>query len=190
MMDSTLNRGYPYPECDPPLIKDASDIAHLRDLAVAVDTDVQAVYDRTADVIARPDAARMAMFATLASTENTVFPFFNSRNWDSTGTSMTPTAEGILRLVEPGWYQVGTWTQLVSATFLGARVRFLQNGVPATSWCPQAEITQTNMQMPALTATVYVPIGGDALSLELRIGATTPSFTYASRIWAVQTVRG
>lgn len=189
-MDSTLNRGYPYPECDPPLIKDASDIAHLRDLAVAVDTDVQAVYDRTADVIARPDAARMAMTATIASTENTVFPFFNARTFDSTGTSLTPTAEGLIRLVEPGWYQIGGWVQLVSAPFLGARIRFVQNGVAATSWCPQAEITQTNMQMPALTATVYVPVGGDTLGMELRIGAALPNYTYAARIWAVQMVRG
>jgi hypothetical protein len=30
------DRGYPYPECDPPLTKDASDISQMRDLAQAV----------------------------------------------------------------------------------------------------------------------------------------------------------
>jgi hypothetical protein len=41
---STANRGYPYPECNPPLVKDAADLpAQLKALATAVDADLSAV---------------------------------------------------------------------------------------------------------------------------------------------------
>ena len=188
-MDTTDNRGYPYPQCAPPLTKDASDIAQVRDLAMAIDADVQAVYNRAGDTIVRPDAFRLSMTATLADTANVLFPFFNSRTIDTTGTSLTPLAEGVARLVEPGWYQVGGFVQLTSATFLGARIRFLVNGAPATSFSTQAEIGQANLQMPLLEATIYSPLGGEDLSMEVRIGAGAPSYTYVARMWGQQTVR-
>ena len=190
-MDSTDNRGYPFPECDAPLTKDASDIANLRDLAMAVDEDVQNAFFLASDTVVRPDAARMSMAATVVSTENATFPFYNVMTFDTTGTSMTPTAEGFIRLVEPGWYQVGMWANLdQGATFLGARARFLQNGVPATSFSTQAELASANLQLVSHTATIYVPVGGDSLGVEIRVGVLLPNFTYASRIWAVQVARG
>ena len=39
-MDQTDCLGLPFPECDPPLTKDASDIAQFRDLAEATDAAV------------------------------------------------------------------------------------------------------------------------------------------------------
>lgn len=190
-MDKTINRGYPYPECDPPLTKDASDIAHLRDLAMAVDADVQAVYSRAEDVSIRPDAARMSMVNTLAGTANTVIPFFDSRTFDTTtGNAMTDTANGVMRLVEPGWYHVGFWAMFTAVPFLGLRGRFLRSGVPASAWTSQAEISQANGQMAHGSDEVVSALGGDTLSVELRIGATTPSYTYVCRLWALQVAKG
>lgn len=188
-MDATPNRGYPYPQCEPPLVKDASDIAQVRDLAVAIDADVQAIYDRASDVVVRPDAARVSMTATLADTANALFPFFNSRTFDTTGTAMTPIADGVMRLVEPGWYGVGCWVHLISATFLGARARFLVDGSPATSFSTQAEIAAANGQHVHLAAEIFSPLGGQDLSLEVRIGAGSPSYTYVARMWADQEIR-
>lgn len=187
-MDETLNRGYPYPQCDPPLTKDASDIAHVRDLAAAIDADVQTVYDNAADIVVRPDAARMGIAPSVADTfgPGDFSPTFNTRTFDTTGTSMTPTAEGVLRLVEPGWYTVGGYGEFTTATFLGLRMCFLQNGVQATSYTQQARVVAGNVQLAFNTGELFVPTGGDALTMRFRIGAASPSFTYIARIWAQQ----
>lgn len=190
-MDQTLNRGYPFPECAPPLTKDASDIAHLRDLAVAVNDDVDAIYGRAADVLVRPDAARMATSATIPDTANELIPFFDSRSFDTTAPAnyMTPLAEGQIRLVEPGWYTVGCFIVLTTATFLGARAAFLRNGVEGT-WSTQCDVGPSNQQVINHTVDVFVPVGNETLSVKIRIGAATPSYTYAARIWAQQVIRG
>lgn len=56
-MDQTTPFQLPYPQCDPPLVKDAADIAHLRDLAVAVDTVVEELAVQADDILVTPDAA-------------------------------------------------------------------------------------------------------------------------------------
>lgn len=190
-MDQTINRGYPFPECDPPLTKDASDIAHLRDLAVAVNDDVDAIYTRASDVLVRPDAARMATAATIPDTVNEFVPFLDARSFDTTGPAnyMTPLAEGQLRLVEPGWYTVGCFVTLTSATFLGGRAAFLRNGAEG-SWSMQAEIGLSNQQIINHTADVFVPVGNETLNIRVRIGAGSPSYTYVARVWAQQVIRG
>lgn len=191
-MDQTENRGYPYPVCAPPLVKDASDIGHLRDLALAVDTDVNDVFNRASDTVVRPDAARMTMSATLADTANTVFPFFNQTTVDSTATTPNPMANpanGYMILREPGWYNVGTFGMFTSAVFLGLRVRFLINGVAATSWSQQADIVASNNQIAHLTVELVSALGGDIIQVEYRIGAGSPSYTYSARLWAQQLMR-
>ena len=53
-MDET-SRGYPYPECDPPLTKDVSDLpAQLKALADAVDADMTAVALQADTELIRP----------------------------------------------------------------------------------------------------------------------------------------
>lgn len=68
-MDQTDPCRFPYPQCDPPLTEDASDIAQLRDLAVAVDTYVQGLYDRAGDLLNTPDAAVLVNGATQIANE-------------------------------------------------------------------------------------------------------------------------
>lgn len=188
-MQSTPERGYPYPECDPPLTKDVSDIVQLRDFALAVDTDVNNVFDRAADLVVRPDAARMTMSATLPDTANTLFPVFDARTFDTTGTLMTDVVAGIMRLPEQGWYSVGCMATLTTATYLGARARFLMNGIPVTSFSTQCEIVASNQQLVQQLGEIYAPTENATLTIEIRIGAGSPSYTYQARIWAEQTVR-
>lgn len=190
-MDSTP-RGYPYPECNPPWTQDASDIIHLRNLAVAVDTDVQAVYDRAADTVVRPAAARMSTASSVADTSNTAFPVFTLRTFDTTeGNAMTDTTEGVIRLLRPGWYQVGAYAVLTPspvATAMAPRIRFLQNGTLATSFGTYGERAQADQQIAQITADLYTATGGDTLTIEIRNGAATPDYTYTARIWASQGV--
>lgn len=54
MASETTPRGYPFPECQPPLTEDAADIAQLRDFAMAVDADVEALAQTAINNIARP----------------------------------------------------------------------------------------------------------------------------------------
>lgn len=192
-MDVTDNRGYPYPECDPPLVKDASDIANLRDLAVAVDADVQGVFDLGSDVIARPDACRMGMSAIVASTAASVVPVQNFLNFDTTANLPDPmgdTVNGWINIREVGWYEIGTFGIFTSATFLGLRSRFLFDGAPATTWSPQADIAASNNQISQLSVVNYVARPNTTLQAEFRIGAASPSYTYVARIWAQQVIKG
>lgn len=191
MMDQTENRGYPYPQCDPPLTKDASDIAHLRDLAVAVNDDVGAVYSRAADLLVRPDAARMAMSAAVADTAAEFVPFLDGRTFDTTGPAnlMTPLAEGQLRLVEPGWYTVGCFITVTAGTLQQARAAFLRNGNPGT-FSDRADLGPGGVQHINHTADVFVPVGNESLNVLVRIGAGSPSYTYVAKVWAQQVIRG
>lgn len=190
-MDQTENRGYPYPECDPPLTKDASDIADLRNLAVAVNDDMDEIFTRAADVLVRPDAARMSMTATLASTDTEFIPFLDSRTFDTTGPAnyMTPLAEGQLRLVEPGWYTVGCFVVLTSVSLIQARAAFLRNGNTGT-FSDRADLGPGGVQHINHTADVFVPVGNETLNILVRIGVGSPSYTYTARVWAQQVIRG
>lgn len=185
-MDQTP-RGYPYPECDPPLTKDASDIAHLFNLAQAVAEDVQAVYDRSDDVLIRPDGCRRSVTGTI--TEQQAFPLFTGTTYDTTGTAMSGGTHGGILLPEPGWYAVGAMVRATSTTYLGLRLAFLQNGVRATSFSPVANIVTTNVQNAALSAWVFTETPDALLGLHVRNGAALPNFPYAAALWAQQVVK-
>jgi hypothetical protein len=54
-MDQTDDRGYPFPQCDPPYVKDPADLpAQLKLLAEAVDDDVTALAAIAADALNPP----------------------------------------------------------------------------------------------------------------------------------------
>lgn len=54
-MDETDDRGYPYPQCDPPFVKDTADLPEqLKQLALAFDADVTALAVATGDALNPP----------------------------------------------------------------------------------------------------------------------------------------
>jgi hypothetical protein len=106
MTDRTENRGYPYPECSPPLVKDASDIADLRDLAEAVNSDAVQMNLNIQEFVEKPDAARIAFAGNVTVTGLPGFSFlmpYNVITYDNTGLS-TDLSEFALRANERGWY--------------------------------------------------------------------------------------
>lgn len=109
MTARTTNRGYTYPECNPPLVKDASDIADLRDLAEQVNTDADMIDARILDLWESPDSARISFSGNLVSTgagagQFSRFPY-DTVTYDNTSGS-TLIASNALRVLERGWYLV------------------------------------------------------------------------------------
>lgn len=187
-MDNTLNRGYPFPECEPPLVKDASDIIQLQQQALAIDADMAALEDRYLQVLIRPDACKMSSAATV-STEQTFFPFFNTAVFDNTGATMADTAAGLIQIRESGWYQVGEWGQLDSPDETNARVRFLRSGAAASNFSDSSFRSIGNASLTC-SEVVLLLTAGDTISVEVRHGAvagTNRTFTW--NIYAVQLLR-
>lgn len=118
-MKTTTNRGYPYPECSPPLVKDASDIEQMRDLALAIDTDAGSLDARLLDFLERPDAARMSFSGnTVVPSTTGDFLFnipYNTTVYDNT-TGITDTSTGALRLLESGLYLFTSYVRLTHAS--------------------------------------------------------------------------
>lgn len=66
-MKETANRGYPYPECDPPLVKDTADAPlQIKTLAEAIDDDVTALQALAATALNPPSASISANPSTFS----------------------------------------------------------------------------------------------------------------------------
>lgn len=65
-MKETPNRGYPYPECDPPYVKDTADLPYdLKILATAMDTDFTTINTAALGVLNPPATSLSANVSTL-----------------------------------------------------------------------------------------------------------------------------
>lgn len=187
-MPLTEDWALPYPECDPPLRKDAADIAQVRDLAVAMNDHVQDLYDTMSDILLRPAACRMQTNALQAGTGTTVRPFYDVQNFDNTpGVVMADTVNGLIRIPWPGWWLVGAWWQSNSAVYQGYRVRFLRNGAAATSPAGPSNIINANNAYMSQSQTLRYDAAG-TLSTEM-IATSSTTWSVTSRIWALQLAR-
>lgn len=189
-MGQTPNYALPYPECDPPLRKDAADVIQLEQLATAIDDAVTGLYDQANNVLFAPDSCRMSMTAGVATTGQNVTPFLNSASFDNTpGAVMADTANGLIQLVEPGRYWIGAYSLLTSATELSARMRFLLGGVPVSNFQSPSAIYSS----PSAYCYANAVLSVDAptqLQVAIRHSASAAlSWTYATRLWAVQMLR-
>ena len=190
-MGLTEDWALPYPECSPPLRKDAADIAQLRDLAVAMDTDVQGLYDELSERLLRPDACRMTVSATQTSAFNTPTfrPNYDSFTFDnSPGQLMSDTANGVLRILEPGYYLVGAWFLTSSAVNQSMRARFLRDGNPDTNPTGASNIITGTSAYLSMSQTIRYDVPMTALSTEM-ISSTAVAWSVTSRLWALQLVK-
>lgn len=186
-MDTTECFGFPYPQCDPPLTKDASDIEQLRDLALAIDTAVQDFNDDITTELVRPDAARLFNGTALTSTlaENTFF--LDTVTFDNTaGDSMSDTTNGVIRIQRAGWYLVWCWVESLVATDVQTRVRFIVNGTEATNFQGPSGLVTAGQQHLSVEEMLNLQ-AGDGVTVQTRNGAPGTSVTYTARV-AVQLV--
>lgn len=182
-MDVTECLELPYPQCDPPLTKDASDIAQFRDLAEATDAAVQAYDDRLTDTLTAPPAASMTGGVNIAG--QLVNQFYSVVEFDTGGLADT-TAQG-LRIQEDGWYLFGGSVRLTgfSPTVTNLRIEpilndneFTSRQGPAFSWASSEDICWSE--------TAFFRAGDLIYTRTLHTGNPATVATYSHRIWIVQ----
>jgi len=182
-VDTTECLGLPYPQCDPPLTKDASDISQLRDLAEATDAAVQAFDDQLTDTLTSPPAAAATGGSNTAGTEVNQFysslEFDNDNLWDSV-------YDGF-RIQEDGWYMVGGHVNITGfgAVSVNLRVDPLLNGDPWSS--RQGPGAYTAQAETVCWSDVGFFRAGDLLNTRTaHTGAAATVATYGARMWILQ----
>ena len=184
-MDTTECFQLPYPQCDPPLTKDASDIIQVQALAEAVDTVVQGLADDIVDRLVRPDACRMTNLVAFVSTiTDNVIPMDATSFDNQPGLAMTDVVNGGIRIVTDGWYQVGSWCRSTVATDVQTRTRYLVNGDPATNFQGPGGLAQAGFQDCNGEELLELKVD-DLITLATRNGSPGTSVSYTAHLWAV-----
>lgn len=183
-MDTTGCFQLPFPQCSPPLTKDASDIEHVRDLAEAVDDVVQAFADDIVGKLVRPDACRLLTNVAVVSTlADNVIPM-DAVSFDNKAGAMTDTVNGGIKIVTDGWYQVGAWCRSTVATDVQTRIRFNVNGEPATNFQGPGGLVQAGFQDCNGEEELELRVG-DVITVSTRNGSPGTSVSYTVHMWAV-----
>ncbi|MEU0317261.1 hypothetical protein [Nocardioides sp. NPDC006273] len=182
-MDTTP-LGFPYPECDPPRVKDLSDIGQLRALAEAVDGVVQQIATDLDDQLVRPLGARMRESVATAWPGGTANPNLNQVVFASTG--MGDTTSGGIRIVESGWYLVGMYSLVLapSGTEVAARPNILRNGANVINY------GDVGQQVTATAGDVYVSTtvqlaAGDLLKPRIATNGAA-AYNTTTHMWALE----
>jgi hypothetical protein len=186
------DRGYPYPECDPPLTKDASDISQMRDLAQAVNSDAAAQDARMVQLIEKPDAVRVAYAASLVVTKSSagdaifIIPY-SSTTYAQPAAFADLTAFG-LRVQERGYYWVTSTVRCTNAGLAGMQIRHLRNGLARTegrrfegpAWPVIA--SESSMQ----TADLMYANSGDLIRTQVKMSPADGTYAFEARLAAIQ----
>lgn len=181
-MDRTQYRNYPYPECDPPLVKDASDIAQLRDLALAIDVDAA---QRSADIETfweKPDAAGMTGSATnfpfpFSATQHTQFTVpYDTVAFDNSGTgALTDLSRNGFVTAERGWYVFTAMVRVLGnpGFFFELGIRFQRrNLATAEGRHYQGAGAYLGTEMAWTATEVFACEAGDLVTTQMTVGPT------------------
>jgi hypothetical protein len=108
-MDQTSPRLYPYPQCEPPITEDASDIVQVANLALTIDADVQTQFNAIDNNLLSPDGCHIAAGAqTIQQGDPATFTILRFDN--SPGSVMNET--GGIRTRIDGTYLFTSWLQV------------------------------------------------------------------------------
>lgn len=189
MANRTPNRGYLYPECDPPLVKDRSDIDFLRAFADDVNNDAITLDARIRDWIELPDAARIAYASTVtvSSTPGAMFIMpYTSISYDNTGIS-TDLANNALRPRERGWYLFASSVRCTNGGSLSMMVRHLRNGgVPTESFSFEGPSEPIGVEENMTVMSALFCDGDDLITTQVRTDGAGGTFTFDSRLSMIQ----
>lgn len=190
-MKETEQYGFPYPECDPPLVKDSSQIAQMKNLAVAIDTEVQRAINEANDELIQPPATRVTVAVLpVATTDSLAVPFMDTSvfavNW---GAPTALSTQGGMLVQKDGWYLAGCHA-LVSSAVAGVQpmVRLTVNGVAASSWStPAGNYGVLNGRLAALSAVPLLVQEQDVIRMEIKhLAAAGSAWDYRPHLWAVR----
>jgi hypothetical protein len=193
MTDRTDNRGYSYPECDPPLVKDRSDIIFLRDLAVQVNGDAGAVDDKIEEFLEEPDSARIAWSGNIIVSGTALGKIFqipyNSVTFDNQG-GRTDTAVNALRPQERGWYLFTSVVRCVDGNDIRMMIRHVRNGLTHQEGRrfegPAYPINGVESSMAVSDVLLCEP--GDIIQTQGKV-TTAGTFLFEGRLTMVQLVK-
>lgn len=189
MTGRTPNRGYSYPECDPPLVKDRSDIGFLRDLAQQVNTDAQALDDSIEALIERPAAARQAFAGNLVITKSSLgdavltIPY-NSTTYANPASFSDLTAFG-LRIPERGYYLFTSAVRTTNAGVNDLQVRHLRNGLARTEgrrFEGPSFPTDTTLETSMETSDVFLCNAGDLVRTQIKLSPADGTYAFECRL--------
>lgn len=198
MTDRTPNRGYIFPECEPPLVKDASDIVYLRDLAEQVNADAGNMDAAILDLWEKPDSARISFSGNLVSNgavdgQTIRFPY-DTVTFDNTAGS-TLVGSNALRVLERGWYLVVSsvrCTNGAAGTEQNFVIRTLRNGLGSEQGRRFEGITvpvtiggESTMQC----SDVILCQVGDALTTQVKNFGVAGTFNWDGHITMVQMLK-
>lgn len=184
-MDTTLNFGIPYPECDPPRVVDASDVAQFAALAYAADAAIDLVYAQAEQDVFNPDSVRMQA-STASTTGQDYVPVFTSALVDVGG--MADTSTGLIRILEPGRYYVGAYATSTTTSLTALRIRFLINGAPVSNFqTPGYPVGAVGPFISSRAAAVLTFDEAATLSIQVRHSSSgTLTWSTAASLWATQ----
>lgn len=189
MVSRTDQRGYVYPECDPPEVKDRSDIDYMRELAVQVNNDAAVMDARLLEVIEKQDAARI-LFNGNITTSGSVNGFFfqipyDTVTYDNT-TGSTDLTEGGIRVLQRGLYFFSSTLRCTNGGGQALLLRHLRNGNAETRRYdgPAGLITASEDNMTV--ADVIMCNAGDLVKTQARVDGVGGSFTFEARLTMFQ----
>lgn len=184
-MDTTDCLALPFPECEPPLVKDASDIAQFKALADATDAAVAAYALAVSTTLTAPPMVLMQGTQAIAGTD--VTHYFNQPVIFDTA-AMADTSADVIRIPEDGWYMLG-WSYKssnVASNFM--RSEPLLNGDPFSSrQGPTSYISGvTNGEFGTFADVGFFREGDVVNFMTHHTGNPVTVFTYDVFMWALQ----
>lgn len=192
MTGRTPNQGYSYPECDPPLVKDRSDIGFLRDLAQQVNTDAVSMDADIVDLIEKPDAARMAFAGNLDITKSSVGNAILTIPYSSTTyaqpASFSDLAAFGLRIPVRGFYMFTSYVRCTNGVATDMQVRHLRNGLARTEgrrFEGPAAITDTASETSMSTSDVFLCNARDLVRTQIKLSPANGTYAFEARLSAI-----
>lgn len=148
-MKQTATRNYPYPECNPPFVKDAADLPlQLKNFAELVDDDVTAAQAAALDALNPPSASISANPTTLNANSRHIY---NTIDWDNGTPTIADTVNSGLRINSAGLYHICAFRLYTNSAVVGAQLSIVLNGaiVDTVSIAPGA--AAVNVQLAVQT---------------------------------------
>lgn len=165
----------PYPECDPPLVKDSSDIVQMRELAQAIDARVTALFTEADDEFITPDGCKIARTVSQTYPDGSLITF-PTVQFDNSPGAVMGTTTGI-RIRQSGFYFAAGYVATSLSADL-ARIRLVVEGL--------GEVLNEGIGVGVgsgchMVGSVVVPLqAGQLLQMFVDIGAATTAVTSAS----------
>lgn len=192
-MTNRTTRGYSYPECDPPLVKDRSDIGFLRDLAQEVNTDMGALSTLVETLIEKPDAARVAFASNIVVTKSSagdaIFVIPYSSTTYAQPANFADLVGGGLRVRERGFYMITSFVRTTNAGLCSMQLRHLRNGVGFTEGRrfegPSWPVT-TGLDSSMTTSDIISCDVGNLLQTQVKMSPADGTYAFEARLSAIQ----